>query len=67
MEERLFRVVDGAGENLPGGYERIPIPDNGRWVLTLLHFGRDSKVEYSGQGFGTSWGYGREALLRVYS
>lgn len=67
VEERLSRVVDGCGENLPGGYERIPIPDNGRWMVTLWHFGRDSKVEYSGQGFAASWGYGREALLRVYS
>ena len=67
VEERLSRVVDECGEKLEGGYERIPIPDNVRWTVTLWHFGRDAKVEYSQKGFAITWGIGREALLRIYS
>ncbi len=66
-EERLSRVVDECGNLLPGGYERIPIPSNERWIVTMWHFGRDSKTEYTGKGFTLTWGYGREALIRVYS
>jgi hypothetical protein len=67
IEERISRVVDECGERLEGGYERIPIPSNERWIVTMWHFGRDSMQEYAGIGFSLTWGYGREALLRIYT
>jgi hypothetical protein len=67
VEERLSRVLDESGEKLEGGYEGIPIPESGRWLVTLWHFGKDSMMEYAGKNFVLTWGYGREALLRIYS
>jgi hypothetical protein len=67
VEERTSRVLDESGEKLEGGYERIPIPSNERWLITLWHFGRDTQVEYRGKGFSLTWGYGREALYRIYT
>ena len=66
-EERISRVVDECGEKLPGGYERIPIPSHERWVVTLWHFGKDSKKEYTGEGFSVTFGYAKEALIRIYT
>lgn len=54
-EERLSSKLDECGHNLPGGYERIPIPDNRRWIVTMWHFGKDSKFEYK-NGFSLTWG-----------
>ena len=67
VEERLSKILDECGEKLPGGYERIPIPSSESWLITLWHFGRDTITEYRGKGFAFTWGYGREALYRVYS
>jgi hypothetical protein len=64
-EERLSAKLDECGNNLEGGYEKIPIPDNNRWMMTLWHFGRDTKFEYK-HGFCLTWGYGRE-VLRIYT
>jgi len=66
-EERLSRALDESGEKLPGGYERIPIPGYARWVVTLWHFGRDSKSEYSGEGFSVTFGHARDTLIRIYT
>jgi hypothetical protein len=42
IEERLSRTLDECGNSIPGGYENIPIPDHGSWIVTLWHFGIDS-------------------------
>jgi len=65
VEERLSSRLDDCGANLEGGYEKIPIPDYKRWMITLWHFGKDGKFEYK-KGFCLTWGYGRE-LLRLYT
>jgi hypothetical protein len=65
VEERLSARLDECGNHLEGGYERIPIPDNRRWTITMWHFGKDGKFEYK-NGFALTWGYGRE-LLRIYT
>ena len=67
VEERVSRVLDESGEKVAGGYERIPIPGNESWNITLWHFGRDTNVEHSGKGMSLTWGYGREALYRIYT
>jgi len=64
-EERLSAKLDECGNSLEGGYEKIPIPDNRRWTVTMWHFGRDGAYEYK-NGFSLTWGYGRE-VLRCYS
>jgi len=64
VEERLASKLDECGNALPGGYERIPIPDNRRWTVTMWHFGKDRKFEYK-NGSSLTWGYGRE-VLRSY-
>jgi len=66
-EERLSRVLDECGEKLPGGYEKIPIPSYVRWIVTLWHFGRDSKAEYSGDGFSMTFGHVKDTLIRIYT
>lgn len=65
VEERLSSKLDECGNTLPGGYERIPIPDNRRWTVTMWHFGKDRKFEYK-SGFSLTWGYGR-LVLRSYT
>jgi hypothetical protein len=65
-EERLSRRLDECGNILQGGYERIPIPDNRRWQVTLWHFGKDKFAnEYPAQRYALTWGHGRE-VLRTY-
>ena len=46
--------------------KEIPIPDNRRWIVTMWHFGRDKKYEYTRDGYSLTWGYGRE-VLRMYT
>ena len=65
VEERLSAKLDKCGNQLEGGYERIPLPDNRRWTVTMWHFGKDGKFEYK-NGSSLTWGYGRE-VLRSYS
>ena len=67
VEERLSRAVDESGETLPGGYEKIPIPSYVRWKVTMWHFGRDGKTEYSGDGFSVTFGHTRDTLVRIYT
>jgi hypothetical protein len=64
-EERLSAKLDECGNQLEGGYERIPIPDNRRWIITMWHFGKDANFEYR-KGSCLTWGYGRE-VLRCYT
>jgi hypothetical protein len=63
-EERLSAKLDESGKSLEGGYERIPIPDNRRWLITMWHFGKDGNFEFV-NGSCLTWGYGRE-VLRSY-
>ena len=58
--------LDECGNSLPGGYERIPIPDNRSWIVTMWHFGRDRKFQYKNNAYSLTWGYGRE-VLRIYT
>jgi hypothetical protein len=67
IEERLLsRKLDECGALLEGGYERIPIPNNGKWQVTMWHFGKDKFAnEYPAKGYALTWGHGRE-VLRTY-
>jgi hypothetical protein len=65
IEERLSRKLDECGNDLQGGYERIPIPENERWQVTMWHFGKDVVHAYRDSSYALTWGQGRE-LLRVY-
>lgn len=66
IEERLSVKLDECGNSLSGGYERIPIPDNRRWIVTMWHFGRDRTFQYKNSAYSLTWGYGRE-VLRIYT
>ena len=65
-EERLSSKLDECGKTLPGGYEKIPIPDNRTWTVTMWHFGKDGRFEYCKKGYSLTWGHGRE-VLRIYT
>ena len=65
-EERLSGKLDECGKTLPGGYEKIPIPDNRTWTVTMWHFGKDGRFEYCKKGYSLTWGHGRE-VLRIYT
>ncbi len=46
--------------------ERIPIPDNRKWQVTLWHFGKDKFAnEYPAKGYALTGGHGSE-VLRTY-
>ena len=66
VEERLSFKLDECRDNLAEGFERNSIPDNLRWMVTMWHFGRDKKYEYTKNGYSLTWGYGRE-VLRIYT
>ena len=58
VEERLARKLDECGSILEAGYERIPIPRNERWQVTLWHFGRDKfPNEFPSTGYALTWGH----------
>jgi hypothetical protein len=65
VEERLSAKLDECGKLLEGGYEKIPIPDNRRWLITMWHFGKDGNFGYENDSCLT-WGYGTE-VLRAYT
>jgi hypothetical protein len=54
---------------LPGGYESIPIPEHGRWIVTLWHFGTDSQnyKELVEDKYCVTWQEGQNVLGRIYS
>jgi hypothetical protein len=69
IEERISRIIDECGELLPGGYEFIPIPDHGRWIVTLWHFGIDSfnYKELADKNSCMTWKEGENVLCRIYN
>jgi hypothetical protein len=69
VEEKTSRIVDECGNMLPGGYESIPIPEHGKWIVTLWHFGTDSQnyKELVEDGYCVTWQEGQNVLGRVYN
>lgn len=69
VEERTSRIVDECGVVLPGGYESIPIPEHGRWNVTLWHFGTDSQnyKELVDDKYCITCQEGQNILSRIYS
>jgi hypothetical protein len=61
----ISRTLDECGQMVPGGYERIPIPDSDSWVVTMWHFGVDSDNYLEVNGCMT-WKDGQAVLLREY-
>ena len=68
-EERLSRILDECGDSIPGGYESIPIPDYGKWIVTLWHFGVDalSYKELADKNSSITWKEGENVLCRIYN
>ena len=68
-EERTSRIVDECGNILPGGYESIPIPEHGKWTVTLWHFGTDSQnyKELRDDKYCVTWQVGKNVLGRIYN
>jgi hypothetical protein len=54
---------------LPGGYESIPIPEHGKWIVTLWHFGNDSQNynELAGDNYCVTYKEGQNVLGRIYN
>jgi hypothetical protein len=54
---------------LPGGYESIPIPEHGKWTVTLWHFGIDSSnyKEVATDNYCVTWQQGQNILGRTYN
>ena len=69
VEERTSRIVDECGSMLPGGYESIPIPEHGKWTVTLWHFGNDSQnyKELAGDNYCVTYKEGQNVLGRIYN
>jgi hypothetical protein len=69
VEERTSRIIDECGNMSPGGYESIPIPEHGRWIVTLWHFGTDSLTynELKDDKYCITWQVGENVLGRIYS
>jgi hypothetical protein len=69
VEERTSRIVDECGSMLPGGYESIPIPEHGKWIVTLWHFGNDSQNynELAGDNYCVTYKEGQNVLGRIYN
>jgi hypothetical protein len=69
VEERTSMIVDECGSMLSGGYESIPIPEHGRWIVTLWHFGTDSRnyKELVEDKYCVTWQEGQNVLCRIYS
>ena len=62
----ISRILDEAGQSMPGGYERIPVPDSDIWVVTMLHFAVDSP-SYREEKTCMTWKDGQGVLLREYT
>ena len=69
IEERVTRILDECGNSIPGGYENIPIPDHGKWIVTLWHFGIDSLSykELADKNYCVTWKEGQNVLNRIYN
>lgn len=69
IEERLCRILDECGNSILGGYERIPIPDHGKWIVTLWHSGVDSLSykELADENSCVTWKEGQNMLCRIYN
>jgi hypothetical protein len=69
VEERTSRIVDECGNMLPGGYESIPTPEHGKWIVTLWHFGNDSQnyKELAGDNYCVTYKEGQNVLGRIYN
>jgi hypothetical protein len=69
VEERTSRILDECGESIPSGYERIPIPEHGKWIVTLWHFGIDSLSykELADKNSCVTWNEGQNVLCRIYN
>lgn len=69
VEERTSRIVDECGNMLQGGYESIPIPEHGSWIVTLWHFGVDSLnyKELIDEKYCVTWQVGQNVLGRIYN
>jgi hypothetical protein len=69
VEEKTSRIVDECGNMLPGGYESLPIPEHGKWIVTLWHFGTDSQnyKELAADKYCVTWQEGQNVLGRVYN
>ena len=61
IEERTSRILDDCGNSMPGGYEIIPIPDHSKWIVTLWHFGIDSRSykELADKNYCVTWKEGQ--------
>jgi hypothetical protein len=69
IEERTSRILDECGKSIPGGYESIPIPEHGKWIVTLWHFGIDSLSykELADKNSSVTWKEGQDVLCRIYN
>jgi hypothetical protein len=65
-QERIQRIVDECGQSLPGGYERILIPDSDTWMVKMWHFGVDAP-SYKEMSTCMTWKSSQGVLLREYS
>lgn len=65
-QERIQRILDECGQSLPGGYESIPIPDSGTWMVTMWHFAVDTPA-FTEARICMTWKDAQDVLLREYN
>jgi hypothetical protein len=78
IEERISSVIKNIEEN-DDYYKNndslnsentdaaINIPHYNRWIVTMWHFGADSRLQCTGEKFSITFKDGRNVLLRVYT
>ena len=77
MEERISNMikyiekVDYKNNDSPNSDNTstvaINIPHYNSWIVTMWHFGADSRLQCTGEKFSITFQEGRDALLRVYT
>lgn len=74
LTERLQRVIDEYVKTSSKSWidsstlvAKDPVPDPFTWIVTMWHFGRDSRISYTGELSEMSWEDALGVFHRVYS
>jgi hypothetical protein len=64
LHEKLYTTDFYKKERINSEYI---IPSYKEWLVTMWHFGADSKVEYSGEKFSIKWEVAEKTFVQIYS
>jgi hypothetical protein len=64
LHEKLYTTDFYKKERINSEYI---IPSYKEWLVTMWHFGADSKVEYSGEKFSIKWDIAEKIFVQIYT